>query len=367
MKPLFLHYMIAGFLLMSAFFISCKQKNIPPSTPQEAIDRIVEPYIALGADVGMIVGVVENGQVSIYSYGEKVLGGKEKISSASVLELASLTKVYTGLALAEMHRRGEVNLDDPIDNYLPPTYHVPSYNGTKITLRHLATHTSGFPRYPSNINADAYNMYNGYTEDMMIDYINHVELSREPGSKEEYSNVGYGLLGYILSLKNHSDYETMLLNRVLYPLGIMHTTVSFTPNQVSNLVQGYNGTKQVESWAKYQQNIFQGTGSLISSMEDQLIFLQANMGLISTPLDSAILLSHNPSGNPDAIGLGWNKKTSDGLHIIHKNGNNGGYGTFIGFDKQKKIGVVVMANSSLNPELFQTDIGFEILKTLNTF
>lgn len=352
---------------MSLFVVSCKHKSTQPSTPESAIDRIVEPYIALGADVGMIVGTVQNGEVSIYSYGEKVAGSKEKISGHSVLELASLTKVYTGLALATMHQKGDVNLDDPIENYLPPAYHVPSYHGKKITLRHLATHTSGFPRYPTNINANAYNMYKDYTEEMMIDYINQVELSREPGSKEEYSNVGFGLLGYILSLKNHSDYETMLMQRVLYPLGMKHTTVSFTADQSANLVQGYNGTRQVESWAKYQQNIFQGTGSLISSMEDQLIFLQANMGLISSSIDSAIVFSHNPSGDPDAIGLGWNKKTSGSLNVIHKNGNNGGYGTFIGFDRQRKIGVVVMANSSRNPELFQTDIGFEILKALNTF
>ena len=114
------------------------------------------------------------------------------------------------------------------------------------------------------------------------------------------------------------------------------------------------------------QNIFRGTGSLISSMEDQLIYLKANMGLVPSPLDSAITMVH-PSwaGNQELTGLGWNKKDLAGMHIITKNGGNGGYGSFMGFDKEEKIGVVVLANSSLNPDLFPTDIGFEILKSLN--
>ncbi len=72
---------------------------------------------------------------------------------------------------------------------------------------------------------------------------------------------------------------------------VPHTTITFTPDQNKNLVLGYNGNKQVESWLQYMQNIVQGTGALISSMDDQLIFLEANMGSSNTPLYDAMLLS----------------------------------------------------------------------------
>lgn len=349
-------------------FLSCTKTDRVPNTLAEAIDNVVTPYTVLGADVGVIVGTVKDGKTAIYSYGEKKPGSREKIVAQSILEIASLTKTYTALALALMCQNGELKLDDPIENYLPADVKVPSFNGNKITLRHLANHTSGLPRLPDNIDKEAYNPYKGYTKEKMYAFLNGFTLTREPGGEQAYSNVGFGLLGEILSLKNNSNYENMIIDRVLQPLKITHTTVSFTPDQVLNLVPGYNGNKQVESWSQYQQNIFQGTGSLISSLEDQLIFLQANMGVILSSLDAAIALIRQSSTNdPDGIGLAWNKKTIDSLHIIHKNGGNSGYGSFMGFDKTRKIGVVVMVNSSLNPESFPTDMGFEILKVLNKF
>jgi len=349
--------------------LSCDQKDPAPATLKEAIDHVATPYVALGADVGIIIGVMKEGQKSVYSYGEKEIGSRESITAQSVLEIASLTKVYTAVALADMHLRKELNLDDPIENYLPSSVHVPMFNNKKITLRHLANHTSGFPRFASNADKKAYNEYKGYTEQMMYEFINGYTLTRAPGSEFEYSAVGYGLLGQILSLKTQSDYETMITGRVLSPLGMKHTTISFTPEQMKHLVPGHNGNKQVESWSKDMQNIVQGTGALISTMDDQLIYLEANLGLINSSLDEALSLSHELTFQHDGkytngIGLGWNHFTLNGQHVIWKNGGNGGYTSFMGFNPDHKTGVVVLTNSSLNPEIFATDMGIEILKLL---
>ncbi len=362
----------AGIFLSGKVLMSCKKETPKPASIEEAVDNIIHPYILLGANAGVIVGTIKNGQKTIYSYGEKEIGTRQKITAQSILEIASLTKTYTAIALADMHLKGQLNLDDPIENYLPNSVKVPSYNGKKITLRQLANHTSGLPRLPANVDKNAYNPYKGYTEQNMYDFINSYSLKREPGTQFDYSNVGYGLLGHILSLRNNTDYETMITTRVLQPLGMTHTTVSFTTAQLINLVKGYNGNKQVESWSKYQQNIAQGSGSLISSLDDQLIYLEANMGLKNTGLDSAILLSQKLSfqfsGNyQDGIGLGWSHFTTEGQNIIWKNGGNGAYTSFIGFNKAAKTGVVILINSSLNPDIFQTGMGFEILKALNKF
>lgn len=363
----------SALLIISVLFSgSCKPKVPEPATMQEAVDHIVEPHIALGADVGIIVGIIKNGEKTIYSYGEKEPGSREKISAQSVLEIASLTKTYTALALADMCLKGELSLDDPIENYLPASVHVPTYNGIKMTLKHLANHTSGLPAFPDNIDKKAYNPYEGYTEQNMYDFLNGYELPREPGTEQKYSNTGYGLLGQILSLKDGSDYETMITKRVLKPLGMIHTTVSFTPDQRSHLVSGHNGTKKVESWSQYQQNMMQGGGSLISSMDDQLLFLEANLGLKPGPLYQAMILSHTNTFQYNGTfstgnALGWTNYTQDGHAIVWKNGGNGGYCSFMGFDPGSKTGVVILVNSSLNPEVFATFSGFEILKVLNKF
>ncbi len=368
-----LHKTASLLLFISLLFAgSCKRKVPKPVTLQEAVDNIVNPYVVLGADVGIIVGIIKDGEKIIYSYGETEPGSREKISAQSVLEIASLTKTYTALALADMHLKGELNLDDPIEQYLPGSVNVPSYNGTKITLKHLANHTSGLPAFPDNMNKDAYNPYKGYTEQDMYDFLNNYALAREPGSEEKYSNTGYGILGQILSLKDNSDYETMITNRVLKPLGMTHTSVSFTPDQLNHLVHGHNGNKTVESWSQYQQNVMQGGGSLISSMDDQLLFLEANLGLKPTPLYQAMLLTHTCTFNHTGTfsrgnALGWTNYTLEGRDIVWKNGGNGGYSSFMGFDPSAKTGVVILVNSSLNPEVFATVSGFEILKALHKF
>jgi CubicO group peptidase (beta-lactamase class C family) len=359
-------------LVIVGIAFSCSQDTPEPAKAEEAINNIVMPYILLGADVGVIVGTINDGKKTIYSFGEKVLGSNEKITSQSVLEIASLTKLYTAVALADMVLKGEMNLDDPIEKYLPASLQVPHYQGKKITLLHLANHTSGFPRFATNADKDVYNEYKGYTEQKMYDFISSYTLSREPGAQFEYSGVGYGLLGQILSYKNNSDYETMITERLLQPLNMPHTTITFTPDQNKNLVLGYNGNKQVESWSQYMQNIVQGTGALISSMDDQLIFLEANMGLSNTPLYDAMLLSHkltftNNGDYTTGIGLGWNIYQKGSHNFTWKNGGNGSYSSFMGFDKDSGTGVVILVNSSLNPEIFSTDMGFEILKALNKF
>ncbi len=364
--------MIVIMLALGCIFWSCKNNDPKPNTIEQAIDNIVNPYIVLGADVGILVGTIKGGQKTIYSFGEARMGSKEKMTAQSVLEIASLTKVYTAVALADMQLKGEVNLDDPIENYLPNTVHIPSYEGKKITLRHLANHTSGFPRSPSNADKNAYNEYKDYSEQKMYDFVNGYTLTRAPGTQFEYSAVGYGLLGQILSLKNKSNYEVMITNRILQPLNMTHTSISFTPDQMKNLVQGHNGNSQVESWSQYMQNIVQGAGALISNLDDQLIYLNANMGLTVSPLSDAMSLSHTMTFQhtgiyTDGTGLGWNLFTTEGQHIIWKNGGNGGYNSFMGFNKVTKTGVVILVNSSMNPEIFATDMGFEILKALIEF
>lgn len=282
--------------------LSCEKNTVTPTKVSEIVDNVVEPYIALGANVGLIVGVIRKGEKTFYAYGEKELGKKEKITAQSILEIASLTKTCTAIALADMHLKNQINLDDPIEQYLPNSLKIPAFNGKKITLRHLANHTSGFPRDPENIDKDAYNKYVNYTEQKMYDFINGYTLTRAPGTKQEYSNVGYGLLGQILSLKNNSNYETMIIQRVLQPLGMKNTGITFTPNQAKNIVQGYNGKKRVESWAKYMQNIVQGGGALSSTMDDQLIYLNANLGNVSSPLTEAINLTHQLSFEYSGVG-----------------------------------------------------------------
>ena len=349
---------------------ACQEAVSPTTTVRETVDQVVMPHITLGSNVGVIVGVSRNGEQTICSYGEAELGTRTPITAESVLEIASLTKTFTALALADMHLKGEVNLDDSLGKYLPPNVKVPSWHGKTITLRQLANHTSGLPALPTNIDKEAFNHYQGYSLSKLYDFMNQHVLEYEPGTHYQYSNLGYGLLGVALSLRNGSDYESLIGQRVARPLGMRQLVVGSNPGPFPTRVPGYNGNLRIESWAGAMQPSMQGSGALMTTMPDLLRYLDANMGLTSTALGPALALTHQRTFSlagyqQDGIGLGWSLVTLNGHQITWKNGLNGGFTAFMGFDKATQTGVVVLCNSSLNPDLLQTQMGFAILKSLN--
>ena len=354
---------IYPFFIFGLFFSACDKDQIEVRSVKAITDSIVYPHIALGSNVGIVVGIIHKDKTEIYSYGEKELGQREPISKDITLEIASLTKTFTALALADMVIKGTVNLDDPVENFLPPNVIIPSKDGVKITLKHLANHTSGLPRLADNMDQDAFNPYKGYSEEKLIDFLKNYKLPTVPGTKVNYSNIGYGLLGHVLSLKNDSDYETMITENIFRPLGMTHSFVMLTEERMKNQSPGYHGNQRMlESWAQQQQNISQGSGAISSNMQDLLIYLKANMGITITSLISAINLTHQRTTENE--GLGWNFQDIDGQEFIMKNGLNGSYASFAGFSKNTKTGVVILTNSSLLPDLIPTKIGLGLLKKL---
>ena len=90
----------------------------------------------------------------------------------------------------------------PWHKYLPESVKMPTHGGKQITLRHLATHTSGLPGIPDNLDPQrADNPYADYTVEKMYAFLSGYQLTRDPGAKSEYSNLGMGLLGHAIELK----------------------------------------------------------------------------------------------------------------------------------------------------------------------
>ena len=103
-----------------------------------------------------------------------------------------------------MHLKGEIDLDDPVNKFLPSPVALRSPGGVDVTLRHLATHTSGLPNLPSNLGLKniflAKNPFAKYTVEKLYAYLSKCRLMSSPGSAYKYSNLGMGLLGHVLGL-----------------------------------------------------------------------------------------------------------------------------------------------------------------------
>jgi CubicO group peptidase (beta-lactamase class C family) len=103
-------------------------------------------------NVGIVVGVIEPQGRRIVAYGRIDKSDPRPVNGDTIFEIDSVTKVFTGLLLADMVQRGEVSLSDPVAKYLPPGVKLPERRGRQINLLDLATHTSGLTSFPSNIN-----------------------------------------------------------------------------------------------------------------------------------------------------------------------------------------------------------------------
>ena len=168
---------------------------------------------------------------SITAYGGTDLKGARKAVADTVYEIASLTKIFTAMLLADAAVRGEAKIDDPLSAYVPPGVSVPSFEGRSITLTDLATHGAGFPLRPDNLHADLEdrNKYANYAVDQLYAGLPAYKLTRAPGSRFEYSNVGPSLLGHGLALRRHTTFYDLVRDRITRPLGLTDTRFGDDP------------------------------------------------------------------------------------------------------------------------------------------
>ena len=247
-----------------------------------------------------------------------------------------------------MVQRGEAAFDDPVAKYLPEQVKVPERAGRSITLEDLSRHMSALPRLPSNlVLRNMSNPYAEYSVEQLYEFLSAHELSRDIGSKYEYSNLGVGLLGHALARRAGADYESLVKVRVLEPLGMKSTSITLSPEMKARLATGHN--KDREPVSNWDIPTLAGAGALRSSANDMLRFLAANLGSTETPLASAmasLLSPRSPTGAPNMeIARAWHIQTKNGTEIISHGGGTGGYRTFVGYSPKSRMGVVVLSNS----------------------
>lgn len=312
--------------------------------------------------VGIVVGIVDAHGRRIIGHGTFDAGDPRPVDGTTIFEIGSMTKVFTSLAMMDMAQHGDIALTDPIAKYLPADVKVPERDGIRITFENLSMQSSGLPRLPNNLKPrDFSNPYADYTVAQLYQYLSSYRLPRDPGSKYEYSNVGAGLLGHVLSLRAGTDYESMVRSRILKPLEMSSTAVTLTPEMKSRLAPGHNNAlKLVPGW---DLPTLAGAGALRSDANDMLTFLAANLGFVESPLSSAMaamVKTHKPTGMPGVdIAYAWHMFVRKGDPLIWHDGGTGGYQSFMGYDPKLRMAVVVLSNTSANRGV--NDIGLHVL------
>jgi hypothetical protein len=225
---------------------------------------------------------------------------------------------------------------------------VPSFNGREITIADIVTHTSGLPAVPATYRPrDVNNPYAGATERDLLDALAATRLTRAPGSKWDYSNFATIVLSYALAKRSGKDYEALLHERLLVPLGMNETYVARRPSQV-RLAQGHlpNAMPAVP-WDFHPD--MAGVGGVRATLPDMLRYLEGQLGTRESAITPALARTQEQVADVDGrrMGMNWILSTRNGHTRMSHGGGTGGYSSFVGFDRTAKRAVVLLSDTAL--------------------
>lgn len=313
--------------------------------------------------IGIVVGVIEPTGRRIVSYGHRLRGDSRPLDGDTVFEIASVTKVFTALLLAEMARRGEVVLTAPVATYLPVDCTVPERDGRSITLLDLAMHTAGLPFMPDALPASAASAMQITTQDLKR-YLAGYRLPHDIGTTWDYSNLGYWLLGEALTHQAARSFDRLLRERVLAPLKLKSTALTPSPWMRARLALGHDAALQVAPAVNTLPiyALMPASGGLYSTVNDLLRLLAVAVGRTRSPLAQALttcLSVSRPKPSVDeAQALGWVVIGTGEDRVFFHDGGTFGYASCVGFDPVRRVGVVVLSTSVMSV----ADIGRHLLQ-----
>lgn len=341
-------------------------RTSPAPGQAEAVRAIFTPVTgAPERPSAAVAWITEGADAEFAFFGRADLGAPDAPDAQTFYEIGSITKGLTGIILADMARAGEIGIHDRLEALLPDGESMPEAI-RRITLAQLATHSSGLPRMPGNIivgMTDPMNPFAHYDEARLLAFLRNYKAPVANTITPEYSNLGFGLLGYVLARKAGMPYEELLKTRVLEPLGMHDTTITMTSEQSARLAPPFSKGQPARNW---DLNVFAGAGAVRSTAADMSKLLRALMYPPDGRLGTAIALALEPRGSLGSaqVGFGWVTSTRpNGQTVVWHDGGTGGYRAFMGFTPphSPRAGVVVLTNTgddSANP------LGFRALEAL---
>lgn len=359
-------------LVLGFRFVRGRARRIPDSGDLAAtIDADLARMVKGRPEQAIAVGVYRQGRTLVRGLGPAGLGGDGAPDGASVFQIGSVTKVFTATLLQVLCDEGRLSLDDTLGDLVgASTPLAPRARG--ITLRQLATHTSGLPRLPKDfmrrLTAKVgkaqvmHDPYSHFGPDDVFGYLATAEGLRPPG-RFAYSNLGMGLLAHVMERCTGQDLGTLMADRLLRPLGLDSTAVALTPGMRARLVPGHTAAGRATPCWTF--NALAGAGALSADANDLLAFIRA-----SVEGEGALGASLRATQQPQPGGttaLGWIRATPVERFfgvpdVLWHDGMVGGYAAYIAIDVAARAGVVVLSNRAYGVNM----LGLHLLRLART-
>jgi CubicO group peptidase (beta-lactamase class C family) len=302
------------------------------------------------------VGIIQNGQMTFKVYGTD---GTILPSEEHTYEIGSITKTFTSSLLCKAINEGKISLDDTIDEYLnlPEKAYYP-------TIRRLVTHTSGYQGYyfEKPMIANFFNGRNdffGISESMLLERLGKINLNNAD-YPFEYSNFGMAVLGAVLEQIYDQDFTVLMNDFVLEDLGLENTKMADDSGDLENY------------WEWADSDAYMPAGALFSNITDMMEYVQMQLSeepeYLSMAHETLAEIHANTSSNEqmgirmDAVGVAW--MIDEENAIFWHNGGTGNFNSYIGFDLEKQIGIVILSNLAPDFRIPATVMGIELLTSL---
>jgi len=298
---------------------------------------------------GAAIAILGNGRpVFKKSYGILNLETKEKISSTTNFNIASLTKQFTAMAVLQLAEKNKLSLNDHLSKFFPE---INKKIVDAITTRQLLTHSSGIMDHYDY--TDTKNLKHAHNADVSEAIKNTDSTYFPPGTSYRYSNTAYCLLALIIEKISGMAYSDYIKKNIFEPLNMRQTTIWNENEKIYNKASGYEYDPPTNSFKRSDsdENIFfstEGDGGIYTSIDDYLKWIKAlRMGKIFS--DDVIDKSRSAQFPVDkdkklSYGYGWFIDESSTPYKVYHSGSNGGFRTFIFTMPEQEYAIVIFSN-----------------------
>jgi len=322
-------------------------QNLSDEWVRSMASPLVENNVVDGLSIGYIVGDVQG----VVHLGQTNDAGQPP-HDQTIYELGSISKVMTGILLADAVVREKIRLDANPNIPNAAGLRLPSLDQRSISWMDLSTHRSGLPRLPANLNVTSIkNPYSHYDSSKAATALATRHLPRRPGQTHEYSNFAVSVLGYLIAENTGSTYAELLQERIARPLGMVDCTIELSDEQRQRFATPHRSIgSPTEAWDFADMP---GAGGVRASIADMMRFANAQLQPPTGRIGEAIELAweehvaSDASGN--AMGLGWIIQ-ADGETRWH-NGGTGGTRTMIMVNRASRAAVIVLCNTRVQNEI----------------
>lgn len=354
-KWVFIIAVLITILIISIFWVATS--NRLAQIPKMSFDEMMA-YTTKNSDHAIItVGTIKDGEMSYTIYGNNgfILPNEEYI-----YEIGSITKTFTTSLLNKAIDEGKIDLDKSIDKFidLPKNIYYPS-------LKKLVTHTSGYKGYYldrqmiSNFLHHQGNDFYNINKSRIINKLGKIKLDNKD-YKFKYSNFGMAVVGNILSNVYRTEYTQLMNNFIAEDLRLENTKIS-------------DGTGNLYGYWNWEPNdAYLAAGGLTSTIIDMMQYVELQMSgdilyfsrghEIVAEVSATTKRDEIMNIRIDGIGIGWMLDLKN--NIIWHNGGTSNFNTYIAFDKDKQVGVVILSNCSPNYRIPATVMGVKLIMLL---